>query len=87
MFYLIDRIFNYLNNFNSYDNKIYLIKNKYSNGWSELPRYAIDCINYLNLRNKITILTDNKKARNLIKYSRVKIISLNKNYTWESISF
>ena len=21
-------------------------------GWSELPRYAIDCINYLNLRNK-----------------------------------
>ena len=40
-------------------------------GWSELPRYAIDCINYLNLRNKITILTDNKKARNLIKYSRI----------------
>lgn len=54
-------------------------------GWSELPSYAIDCINYLNLRNKITILTDNKKARNLIKHSRVKIISLNKNYTWKSI--
>lgn len=28
MFYLFDRILNYLNNFNSYDNKLYLIKKK-----------------------------------------------------------
>ena len=54
-------------------------------GWSELPSYAIDCINFLNLRNKIIILTDNKKAKKLIKYSVVKVISLQKNYTWESI--
>ena len=54
-------------------------------GWSELPSYAIDCINSLNLKNKLVILTDNKKAKNLIKNADVKIINLSKKYSWQSI--
>ena len=54
-------------------------------GWSELPSYAIDCINFLNLKKNLVVLTDNKKAKNLIKNSKVKIIDLSKNYTWKSL--
>ncbi len=54
-------------------------------GWSELPNYAVDCINYLNLNDKLIVLTDNKKAKYLIKNANVKIVDLSKNYTWESI--
>ena len=54
-------------------------------GWSELPSYAVDCINYLNLKDKLIVLTDNKKAKHLIKNVKVKIIDLSSSYTWESI--
>ena len=54
-------------------------------GWNELPNYAVACLNYLNLRNKLIILTDNKKAKKLIKNAEIKIINLNKKYTWQSI--
>ncbi len=54
-------------------------------GWSELPSYAVDCINFLKLKKKLIILTDNKKANKLIKNSKVKIINLSQNYTWEDI--
>ena len=54
-------------------------------GWKELPSYAVDCINYLNLKDKLIVLTDNKRGNYLIKKSKVKIINLNKKYTWKSL--
>tara|TARA_Y100000389_G_scaffold87623_1_gene84131 strand:+ start:2754 stop:3740 length:987 start_codon:yes stop_codon:yes gene_type:complete len=54
-------------------------------GWSELPNYAIDCLKYLNKKKKILLLTDNKKAKNLLPSVNIKIIELNKTYSWEDL--
>lgn len=54
-------------------------------GWSELPNYAIDCLKYLSKKNKIFLLTDNKNAKNFLPSVNVKIINLNKKYSWEDL--
>ena len=54
-------------------------------GWSELPNYAIDCLKFFSKKNKILLLTDNKKAKILIPSVKVKIIKLDKKYSWEEL--
>jgi len=54
-------------------------------GWSELPNYAVDCIKSLSQKSKILVLTDNKNAKNLLPSVDVKIIKLNKKYSWSEV--
>lgn len=54
-------------------------------GWSDIPRYAIDCINYLNLKKKIIVLTNNNYSQKILKSVKVKIIDLNTDYSWDKL--